>query len=213
MNGWLSPIWVLWAGRGGREEGEAGVGAGKGRAAMAKGRRGPATQGLPPPSPGQGRGPMERKRRVEHRAPRLLHDELALALVADLEERVARHVLGGYDGLGGGDGDGRLARAGSEKPRPELPRSQRPSPPPKKIRPRETGPRQLAPPARPGGPRAHDRPHTDTHTQTRAPTCTPGCVSCMNSNSLLTTVLRNFQWARRNLGYWPTTYLGGEGEV
>lgn len=38
-------------------------------------------------------------------------------------------------------------------------------------------------------------------------TCTPGCVSCMNSNSLLTTVLRNFQCWRRNLGYWPTTYL------
>jgi hypothetical protein len=38
-------------------------------------------------------------------------------------------------------------------------------------------------------------------------TCTPGCVSCINSNSLLTTVLRNFQWALKNLGYWPTTYL------
>jgi len=29
----------------------------------------------------------------------------------------------------------------------------------------------------------------------------------MNSNSLLTTVFKNFQWARKNLGYWPTTYL------
>ena len=37
--------------------------------------------------------------------------------------------------------------------------------------------------------------------------CTPGCVSCMNSKSLLTTVLRNFQCARRKRGYWPTTYL------
>ena len=36
---------------------------------------------------------------------------------------------------------------------------------------------------------------------------TPGCVSCMNSNSLLTTVFRNFQWLRRKRGYWPTTYL------
>lgn len=30
---------------------------------------------------------------------------------------------------------------------------------------------------------------------------------CINSNSLLTTVFKNFQWARRNLGYWPTTYM------
>ena len=37
--------------------------------------------------------------------------------------------------------------------------------------------------------------------------CTPGWVSCMNSKSLLTTVLRNFQCARRKRGYWPTTYL------
>jgi hypothetical protein len=29
----------------------------------------------------------------------------------------------------------------------------------------------------------------------------------MNSNSLLTTVLRNFQCALRNLGYWPTIYM------
>ena len=32
-------------------------------------------------------------------------------------------------------------------------------------------------------------------------TCTPGCVSCMNSNSLFTTVFRNFQWALRKRGY------------
>ena len=38
-------------------------------------------------------------------------------------------------------------------------------------------------------------------------TWTPGCVSCMNSKSLFTTVLRNFQCALRNRGYWPTTYL------
>lgn len=36
---------------------------------------------------------------------------------------------------------------------------------------------------------------------------TPGKASCMNSNSLLTTVFKNFQWALRNLGYWPTTYI------
>lgn len=42
-----------------------------------------------------------------------------------------------------------------------------------------------------------------------ARTCTPGCVSCMNSNSLLTTVFRNFQWLRRKRGYCPTTYLQG----
>merc|ERR1719384_406528 len=29
----------------------------------------------------------------------------------------------------------------------------------------------------------------------------------MNSNSLLTTVLRNLQWARKNRGYWPTMYI------
>jgi hypothetical protein len=29
----------------------------------------------------------------------------------------------------------------------------------------------------------------------------------MNSKSLLTTVLRNFQCARRNRGYCPTTYM------
>src|SRR5258708_19683223 len=29
----------------------------------------------------------------------------------------------------------------------------------------------------------------------------------MNSNSLLTTVLRNFQWAFKNRGYWPTMYM------
>lgn len=40
-------------------------------------------------------------------------------------------------------------------------------------------------------------------------TCTPGCVSCMNSNSLLTTVFKNFQWLRRKRGYCPTTYLHG----
>ena len=38
-------------------------------------------------------------------------------------------------------------------------------------------------------------------------TCTPSCVSCMNSNNLLTTVLRNRQCARKNLGYWPTMYM------
>lgn len=30
---------------------------------------------------------------------------------------------------------------------------------------------------------------------------------CMNSKSLLTTVLRNFQWALRKRGYWPTIYM------
>ena len=29
----------------------------------------------------------------------------------------------------------------------------------------------------------------------------------MNSNSLFTTVFKNFQWLRRKRGYWPTTYL------
>ena len=29
----------------------------------------------------------------------------------------------------------------------------------------------------------------------------------MNSNSLFTTVLRNLQWALRNLGYCPTMYM------
>ena len=36
---------------------------------------------------------------------------------------------------------------------------------------------------------------------------TPSWVSCMNSNSLFTTVLRNLQWARRKRGYWPTMYI------
>ena len=30
---------------------------------------------------------------------------------------------------------------------------------------------------------------------------------CMNSKSLLTTVFRNLQWARKKRGYWPTTYI------
>lgn len=41
----------------------------------------------------------------------------------------------------------------------------------------------------------------------QAISCTPSCDSCMNSNSLLITVLRNFQWQRRKRGYWPTTYI------
>lgn len=41
----------------------------------------------------------------------------------------------------------------------------------------------------------------------RNSTWTPGCVSCMNSNNLFTTVFKNFQWALRNFGYCPTTYL------
>ena len=41
----------------------------------------------------------------------------------------------------------------------------------------------------------------------QAMSCTPSCVSCMNSKSLLTTVFRNFQCARRNRGYCPTTYM------
>jgi hypothetical protein len=32
-------------------------------------------------------------------------------------------------------------------------------------------------------------------------------LPCINSKSLLTTVLRNLQWARRNRGYCPTTYI------
>lgn len=32
-------------------------------------------------------------------------------------------------------------------------------------------------------------------------------LPCMNSNNLLTTVLRNLQCALRNLGYCPTTYI------
>ncbi len=39
------------------------------------------------------------------------------------------------------------------------------------------------------------------------PTWTPSCVSCMNSKSLLTTVLRNLQWALRKRGYCPTMYM------
>ena len=38
-------------------------------------------------------------------------------------------------------------------------------------------------------------------------TWTPGWNSCMNSNSFLTTVLRNFQCEFKNLGYCPTTYI------
>ena len=38
----------------------------------------------------------------------------------------------------------------------------------------------------------------------------PSCVSCMNSNSLLTTVLRNFQCALRKRGYCPTIYMISE---
>jgi len=30
---------------------------------------------------------------------------------------------------------------------------------------------------------------------------------CMNSNSLLTTVFKKRQWARKKRGYWPTTYM------
>lgn len=41
----------------------------------------------------------------------------------------------------------------------------------------------------------------------QAMSCTPGWRSCINSKSLLTTVLRNFQWFRKKVGYWPTTYL------
>mmetsp|Transcript_31953 Transcript_31953/g.89467 ORF Transcript_31953/g.89467 Transcript_31953/m.89467 type:complete len:257 (-) Transcript_31953:1101-1871(-) len=40
-----------------------------------------------------------------------------------------------------------------------------------------------------------------------AMSCTPSNVSCMNSKSFFTTVLRNFQWYRRNRGYCPTTYM------
>ena len=36
---------------------------------------------------------------------------------------------------------------------------------------------------------------------------TPGWTSCINSNSLFTTVLRNFQCALRKRGYCPTTYI------
>lgn len=32
-------------------------------------------------------------------------------------------------------------------------------------------------------------------------------LPCMNSNSLFTTVFKNFQCALRNLGYWPTMYM------
>lgn len=32
-------------------------------------------------------------------------------------------------------------------------------------------------------------------------------LPCMNSKSLFTTVFRNFQWAFKNRGYWPTTYI------
>lgn len=41
----------------------------------------------------------------------------------------------------------------------------------------------------------------------RTISCTPGNVSCMNSNSLFTTVFKNRQWAFRNRGYCPTTYM------
>src|SRR5262249_43347687 len=41
----------------------------------------------------------------------------------------------------------------------------------------------------------------------QAMSCTPSCVSCINAKSLLTTVFKNFQWAFRNLGYWPTVYM------
>jgi len=37
--------------------------------------------------------------------------------------------------------------------------------------------------------------------------CTPRCISCTNSKNLFTTVSRNFQWALKNLGYWPTTHM------
>lgn len=32
-------------------------------------------------------------------------------------------------------------------------------------------------------------------------------LPCMNSNSLFTTVFKNFQCALKNLGYWPTMYM------
>lgn len=32
-------------------------------------------------------------------------------------------------------------------------------------------------------------------------------LPCMNSNSLLTTVFKNFQWALKNRGYCPTMYM------
>ena len=40
-----------------------------------------------------------------------------------------------------------------------------------------------------------------------ASTWTPSCVSCMNSNSLLTTVFKNLQCALKKRGYWPTMYI------
>lgn len=36
---------------------------------------------------------------------------------------------------------------------------------------------------------------------------TPSWDSCINSNNLLITVFRNFQWTRRKRGYCPTTYI------
>jgi len=57
----------------------------------------------------------------------------------------------------------------------------------------------------------HISQHRHTHTHTYAHTHTisfiPGCGSCMNSNSLLATVLRNFQCNRRKRGYCPTTNI------
>lgn len=41
----------------------------------------------------------------------------------------------------------------------------------------------------------------------------PSCVSCINSNSLLTTVFKNFQWALRNRGYCPTMYMMSEAQT
>ena len=43
--------------------------------------------------------------------------------------------------------------------------------------------------------------------QSKQLTCTPGWCSCINSNSLFTTVFKNFQCARKNRGYWPTIYM------
>mmetsp|Transcript_9005 Transcript_9005/g.22202 ORF Transcript_9005/g.22202 Transcript_9005/m.22202 type:complete len:251 (+) Transcript_9005:1928-2680(+) len=41
----------------------------------------------------------------------------------------------------------------------------------------------------------------------QAMSCTPSNFSCMNSKSLFTTVLRNFQCCLKKRGYWPTTYM------
>ena len=55
---------------------------------------------------------------------------------------------------------------------------------------------------------SYDANHTRrTDNMTRERAAAERHRPCMNSNSLLTTVFKKRQWARRKRGYWPTTYM------